>query len=323
MRFSSQLFSVVALGLAVSACNSVDYKKTKGGMPYQVFSSEKGDSVKPGNIIKISYSQNFKDSSLYPGKDQPNVPVYFQVTPDSQPYDISEILTQLKVGDSVHAVQLVDTFMARMAKNPQAPPFPAQFKKGDKIETSLKVLKVFTSPQEAQADEAQEKMNAFKTDNKIQQQLGADQKTIQDYLAKNGIQASKVGLGTFVQVLAPGAEPKVTDGKYVSLKYKGQNFAGKVFDTNMDNSFNHTDPLGFVVGGSPMIKGFEEGIKGLGKGAKARLFIPSSLAYGSQSPSPDIKANENLIFDIEVLDVTDQQPTPNMQPSPNNGGGGR
>ncbi|OLY92711.1 FKBP-type peptidyl-prolyl cis-trans isomerase [Cnuella takakiae] len=323
MRFSSQLFSVVAIGLAVSACNSVDYKKTKGGMPYQLFSSEKGDSVKPGSIIKIAFNQKIKDSTMYPPAGQPATPVYFQVTPDSQPYDISEVLTHLKEGDSVYAVQLIDTFMARIAKNPQSQPLPPQFKKGDKIVTTLKVMKVFQSPQEAQADEAQERMNAFKNDNKIQQQLTADQKKIQDYLTQNGIQAQKVGLGTFVQVLTPGAEPKVTDGKYVSLKYKGQTFAGTVFDTNMDNSFNHTDPLGFVVGGSPMIKGFEEGIKGLGKGAKARLYIPSPLAYGAQSPSPDIKANENLIFDIEVLDVTNQAPTANMQPSPNNGGAGR
>lgn len=318
MRFSNQLLSVVALGLAVSACNSVDFKKTKGGMPYKLFSSEKGDSIKPGNIIKISFKQSIKDSTLYPPAGQPATPVYFQVTPDSQPYDISEILGQLKKGDSVYAVQLIDTFMARMAKNPQAPPLPPQFKKGDKIITTLKVLDVFKTPQAAQADEAKERQNAFMNDKAIQQQLATDEKEVKDYLSKNNVPAQKVGMGTYVQVLNPGAGPKVQDGKFVSLKYKGQTFSGKVFDTNMDNTFNHTEPLSFLVGGSPMIKGFEEGIKGLSKGAKARLFIPSPLAYGTQSPSPDIKPNENLIFDIEVLEVADRAPAPNMQPSTNN-----
>jgi FKBP-type peptidyl-prolyl cis-trans isomerase len=290
MQFSKQLLCIVAFGAALTACN---------------------------------YNQSINDSAVFPPAGQPAAPVYFQVTPDSQPYDISELLTSVKEGDSVYAVQLIDTFMARMAKNPQAPPMPPQFKKGDKIVTTLKVLKVFKNAQEAQADEAKERETAFRSDKNIQQQLTTDDKTIQSYLSEKNIPAKKVGMGTYVQVLSQGNGPQVTDGKYVSLKYKGQTFEGKVFDTNMDDSFKHTDPLSFVVGGSPMIKGFEEGIKGLNKGAKARLYIPSSLAYGTNTPSPDIKANENLIFDIEVLDVADQAPTANMPGSPNPGGAGR
>lgn len=323
MQFSKQLLGIVAFGAALTACNSVDFKKTKGGMPYKIYASDKGDSVKPGSIIKISYNQSINDSVIFPPAGQPKQPIYFQVTPESQPYDISELLTQVKEGDSVYAVQLIDTFMARMAKNPQAPPMPPQFKKGDKIITTLKVMKVFKTAQEAQADEAREKETAFRNDQTIQQQMSTDDKAIQAYLSQNNIAAQKVGFGTYVQVLAPGNGPKVTDGKFVSLKYKGQTFGGKVFDTNMDDTFKHTDPLSFVVGGSPMIKGFEEGIKGLSKGAKARLYIPSALAYGANSPSPDIKPNENLIFDIEVLDVSEQAPTANMPGSPTNGAGDR
>lgn len=318
MQLSKQLFIVAAAGLSLAACNSVDFKKTAGGMPYKLFASEKGDSVKPGTIVKMNLRQLLNDSVLYPPKDQPATPIYFQVAPESQPYDVSELFTTLKEGDSVYAVQLVDTFLARMAKNPQAQPLPPQFKKGGKFITALKVLEVFTSPQAAQADEAKERANAFMNDKNIQQQLSKDEKTIKDYLQKNNIAAQKVGSGTYVQTLAAGTGPQVAEGKYVSLKYKGQNFAGKVFDTNMDNSFNHTDPLSFVVGASPMIKGFDEGVRALSKGTKARLYIPSSLAYGTQSPSPDIKPNENLIFDIEVLDVADQAPTANMRPSPSN-----
>jgi FKBP-type peptidyl-prolyl cis-trans isomerase len=323
MRFSSPFLSVVALGLAMSACNSVDFKKSKSGLPYKVFASAKGDSVKPGSIIKFSYQQMLDDSVIFPQKDQPVTPFYLQVEPQGQPYDVSEVLPTLKEGDSVYAVQLVDTFLARAAKNPQAQPLPAQFKKGGKIITTLKVLEVFASAQEAQADEAKTRESAFMSDKKIQQQLSTDDKTLKAYLEQNGIAAQKVGLGTYVQVLQPGTGPKVENGKFVSLKYKGQTLAGKVFDTNMDNTFNHTEPLSFVVGGSPMIKGFEEGILGLNQGSKVRLFIPSGLAYGAQSPSPDIKPNENLIFDIEVSDVANQPPAPNMQAAPGANAAGR
>jgi FKBP-type peptidyl-prolyl cis-trans isomerase len=323
MQFSRQLLCVAAAGLALTACNQVEYKKTAGGMPYQVFSSNKGDSVKPGSIIKISYKQMINDSTVFPPAGQPATPIYFQVSGESQPYDISEVLTLLKEGDSAYAVQLVDTFMARQARNPQAQPLPAELKKGDKLITSLKVQRVFSSPDEAQADEAKERELAFKSNKTIQDQLAIDDKSLQAYLSKNSIQAKKVGLGTYVQVLQPGSGPQITEGKGVSLMYKGQTQEGVVFDTNMDNSFKHTDPLTFVVGASPMIKGFAEGVIGLSKGAKARLFIPSALAYGANPPSPDIKPNENLIFDIEVLDVNDGAPTANAPGSPTNGGSQR
>jgi FKBP-type peptidyl-prolyl cis-trans isomerase len=311
MRFVNSIFSAAAFVLLVSSCNSVDFKKTKGGMPYKLYPGKGNKKVEPGNIIKINYQQKLNDSLLFATYDKG--PVYIPVNNESQPYDISEIIPTLKEGDSVYAVQMVDTFMTR---TPGA--LPPQFKKGDKLITTIKILNVFKSPEEARADEIKERQQSFKNDPKIQGQLKKDDKTITEYLAKNNIQAQKVGSGTYVQIITPGSGPKIQDGKYVSLMYKGSTFGGKVFDTNMDKAFNHTDPLTMEIGSGRSIPGFEEGLKALSQGAKARLFIPSSLAYGEASPSPDIKANENLIFDIEVLEVKDQAPTPNMAPSPKN-----
>ena len=45
----------------------------------------------------------------------------------------------------------------------------------------------------------------------------------------------------------------------------------------------------------------------LSKGAKARFYIPSTLGYGAQGQMPDIKPNENLIFDVEVVDLVDKK----------------
>jgi len=43
-------------------------------------------------------------------------------------------------------------------------------------------------------------------------------------------------------------------------------------------------------------------------GEKVKLFIPSELAYGAQSPSPAIPANSVLIFDLELLGIKGQEP---------------
>ncbi|MCU7551478.1 FKBP-type peptidyl-prolyl cis-trans isomerase [Chitinophagaceae bacterium LB-8] len=311
MRFVNSIFSAAAIVLLVSSCNSVDFKKTKGGMPYKLFPGKGTKKVEPGTIIKINYSQKLNDSLMFATYDKG--PVYIPVNNESQPYDISEIIPTLKEGDSVYAVQMVDTFMV---KNPGG--LPPQFKKGDKLITTIKVLDVFKSQEEARADETKERQLAFKNNAKIQGQLQKDDKVISDYLSKNNINAQKVGSGTYVQIINQGSGPKIEDGKFVSLMYKGLTLGGKVFDTNMDTTFKHTEPLTMNIGAGRSIPGFEEGLKALSQGTKARLFIPSSLAYGEASPSPDIKANENLIFDIEVLEVHDNAPAPNMAPSPKN-----
>lgn len=301
MQLFKTMFSITAFAVAVSSCTNVDFKKTKGGMAYKLFPGKEGKKAVEGGYLKVNLITKKDDSVMH--TTYGGAPTYLPVTKESRPYDLSEIIPTLKEGDSVYAVQLVDTFMK------QAPgQLPPSFKKGDKIITTIKVLKVLSTEEETRQD--YEKEQALASANQIK----VDDKALTEYLAKNNIQANKIGSGTYVQILTPGTGPKVEAGKYVSLKYKGMTLAGKVFDTNMDNSFNHTDPMNMVVGSQPLIKGFEEGIKELNEGAKARLFIPSALAYGNNAP-PEIGRNANLIFDIEVLKV-DNQPPPSNNTAP-------
>ena len=289
MRLVKSVLGLAALAVFASSCNNVDFKKTKGGMPYKLFASKSGKKIEPGNYIKANVTQKVKDSTVF--SSYGNFPVYLPVG-QSQPYDISEVLPTLKQGDSVYAVQLIDTFMTRSPGQ-----IPPTFKKGDKITTTITILDVFKTPAEAQQDEEKEKVAFLKNEDAA----------VEAYLKKNNIQAQKTGSGTYVQIINPGQGAPIDAGKYVSVMYRGSTFGGKVFDSNMDNKFGHTQPLGFVVGGG-MIKGFDEGVRLLKKGAKARIYIPSMLGYGAQAPSPDIKPFENLIFDVDVLDVADKAP---------------
>jgi FKBP-type peptidyl-prolyl cis-trans isomerase FkpA len=302
----------LCFALVLGACNNVDFKKTKGGMPYKVYASKSGAEIEPGNFVKVHLIQKIKDSVTYNTNTDSTMPLYMPVSPTGTPYDFSEILPSLKVGDSLFTVQVMDTFIAR---NPQM--IPPQFKKGDKIETSIKVLQVYKTQEEVQQDEAKERNIAFDRDKNVQQQLQKDLAALNSYLSQNNIQAQKTGKGTHVQILEPGTGMQAAEGKYVSLKYTGSTFEGKVFDTNRDASKGHTEPLVFQVGAPGMIRGFDEGVRILKEGAKAKIYIPSVLAYGPQSPSPEIKPFENLIFDIEVLKVSDQPLQQQMGPQAN------
>jgi peptidylprolyl isomerase len=72
-------------------------------------------------------------------------------------------------------------------------------------------------------------------------------------------------------------------------------------------------PIAFPQGFGRLIPGFDQGFSGMKVGGKRRLFIPWQLAYGAHGhPGPDpahpgIPPRADLIFDIELVDVSDLQ----------------
>lgn len=64
-----------------------------------------------------------------------------------------------------------------------------------------------------------------------------------------------------------------------------------------------------------MIKGWDQGLQGLCKGAKAKLIIPSEFGYGEVGAGDKIPGGATLNFDVEVVDISDppaRPPTPNV-----------
>jgi peptidylprolyl isomerase len=70
-------------------------------------------------------------------------------------------------------------------------------------------------------------------------------------------------------------------------------------------------PMSFPQGMGRLIPGFDQGFTGMKIGGRRRLFIPWQLAYGAKGrPGPDpthpgIPPKADLIFDVELVDVTD------------------
>jgi FKBP-type peptidyl-prolyl cis-trans isomerase FkpA len=104
-----------------------------------------------------------------------------------------------------------------------------------------------------------------------------------------------------------GTGKEATVGATVFMHYSGwlyrplaKQMHGKLFDT----SIGRGEPLDFVLGAGRVIKGWDQGIKGMKVGGKRTLIIPSELAYGSRpSPGSNIPPNSALIFDVELVDV--------------------
>lgn len=88
-------------------------------------------------------------------------------------------------------------------------------------------------------------------------------------------------------------------GDLVAVNYVGALEDGTVFDSSQAQG----QPLAFEIGAGEVIKGMEEGVKGMKVGEKRRLKIPPHLGYGATGAPPTIPPNATLIFDVELLKV--------------------
>ncbi len=109
----------------------------------------------------------------------------------------------------------------------------------------------------------------------------------------------KTDSGLRYQIIQKGTGEKAEQGKQVSVHYKGQLTDGTVFDS----SYQRKQPIDFTIGIGQVIKGWDEGIQLMQVGDKARLVIPSNLAYGSQGAGGVIPPDATLIFDVELMEV--------------------
>lgn len=99
--------------------------------------------------------------------------------------------------------------------------------------------------------------------------------------------------------IVEGTGPSPRQGQTAVVHYTGTLADGTKFDSSLDRG----RPYEFVVGRSPVIKGWQEGVATMKVGGKRRLIIPPALGYGERGSPPNIPGGATLNFDIELLAV--------------------
>jgi peptidylprolyl isomerase len=108
----------------------------------------------------------------------------------------------------------------------------------------------------------------------------------------SGLQYAEIHEGT-------GASPN--RGQRVTVHYTGVLENGVKFDSSVDRD----EPFTFKLGVGQVIEGWDEGVATMKTGGKRRLIIPSNLAYGPRGIAGAIPPNATLIFDVELLKISD------------------
>jgi FKBP-type peptidyl-prolyl cis-trans isomerase 2 len=99
------------------------------------------------------------------------------------------------------------------------------------------------------------------------------------------------------------------NGDKVKVNYHGKLRSGETFDSSEGR-----DPLEFTVGSGQVIKGFDEGVKGMSVGEKKTVEIPVGDAYGEKS--------QDMIIEFPKSQFPpDMQPEVGQQLMMNNGAG--
>jgi FKBP-type peptidyl-prolyl cis-trans isomerase len=95
-----------------------------------------------------------------------------------------------------------------------------------------------------------------------------------------------------------GTGDAVQPGATITAHYTGALAKdGTIFQSSHD--FGRAITFGL----NQVISGWTEGVPGMKVGGIRRLVIPAAKAYGAQSPAPNIPADSDLVFDIELIEI--------------------
>jgi FKBP-type peptidyl-prolyl cis-trans isomerase FkpA len=280
MRKLSLLF--IAAMLTLAACNSQREEVTSRGMKYTVVKTGDGRQPKTGEWVVFDFVlKNDKDSVLRSTYTEQMPAANFVQDTMMIGYHgaIPEMLSQVKVGDSIHLKLTMDEFFKYVA--------------GGRAPTKADSSSLFY------AIKIQDVKTATEFDSyRYEVVTKRDDKTIQDYLKTNNINAEQdtSGLRYVIHNQTGNKKPAVTD--CIEIKYDGRMLQnGRSFDAG-----TITMPL------SNMIYGWQIGIPKLSEGDSATLYVPSRLGYGPRGQGR-IPPDAILVFDVTLLHVKeyDQQ----------------
>lgn len=217
-------------------------------------------------------------------------------------------------GEVVLGLEIIDTIAnVSTSKDPQTRDKPID-------DIVINHVEIVQNGKEAKSFHANETITDYFAE--AEEREIAAKKVFEELVAEFEAQKEKAtetatGLKYFYLNKAEGAKPK--EGQSVMVTYAGFFSDGKLFDSN---SLEITKKYGTVNPGrrdqngyapnsmqvskdASLIPGFKEALFILSVGDKARVFIPSHLAYGPTGYGGVIPPNADLIFDLEILSIVE------------------
>lgn len=254
--------------------NNVKTKPTSSGLYIIVKKTGSGEKAAKGKVAEIHYSAKLLNGTkLFSTRDNKNDPIFFELGKDFEIPAIEEALLAMKSGGITELI-----VPSALAYGEQGiPDFVAPY---SPLLFELELISVMS-------------VANFKTKMEIK-----EQQDIKKYITDNNIKVPSLEGGIYYVELKRGAGPLAVAGKTVVVNYTGKFLNGKVFDS----SNSRGGPVEFRLGAGEVIAGWEIGITMMNTGGRAKLIIPSKLAFGDEYFG-SIPPYSPVIYEIELLSV--------------------
>jgi FKBP-type peptidyl-prolyl cis-trans isomerase len=133
---------------------------------------------------------------------------------------------------------------------------------------------------------------------------------MQMFIQRYGWQMQRTPTGLYVEVLEPGNGELFKENDRVAMAYKTFLLSGEQIYSSDSNGVKV-----FMVNRSEEIDALHEAAQMLRPGAKARLVIPSYLAYGVAGDGDRIQGLQPIVMEVRVLEKDEKLPE-NYIPKP-------
>lgn len=143
---------------------------------------------------------------------------------------------------------------------------------------------------------------------RMAKQAGDVKKKGQDFLDKFVAEgATKTASGLAYKHVKEGTGPSPKETDTVKVHYHGTLMDGTVFDSSRERG----QPVEFPL--NRVIRGWTEGVQLMKVGGTTKFVIPSDLAYGDTGAPPKIKGGDTLVFEVELISISQGQEAPAAQ----------
>jgi FKBP-type peptidyl-prolyl cis-trans isomerase FkpA len=298
------LITVLYLAFIVPVNAQDNFVHTPKGALVKVLTTNPGEKIKLNDVITFNVVQKTEKDSVLFSSYTLGHPLKIQVQPSQNAGDLMDVLPLLAVKDSAYVKVPSDSiFKAHEDQRPQFLP------KGSFLAFSLKIVKV---------QSLEEAIGEVKT---------AEVEAANKYIADNKLTVTTTASGLKYVITQPSVKKKPLTGDTLLVNYTGRTLDGKVFDSSIQAEAQKAglqqgdrkyEPIPVILGTSPVIQGWTEGLLLLNEGSKAKFIIPSSLGYGEQGAGAEIPPYSTLVFDVELVKIKPikhaPKPTANKAP---------
>jgi len=192
------------------------------------------------------------------------------------------------VGDSLQYLFPTEKFFNQFFKSE----VPFFCKKDSCVKFSVKIIRTLNTNQYNAFNDSLQAIIHQKQSNELIQ--------IQNYISKNCKQVHEFATNAFIEITHPTHLDSVKKGKKIKLFYKGYFLDGTLVDYTP-----HNWAFEFTYGQEgQLIEGLQMALHKLKKGEKAKIILPSQLAFGSGGSSNGaVPPYTPLVYQIEIQDI--------------------